>query len=64
MRLQQRPMNASLAIGANIAAEHRAAQMAALIDVCAQSARRIIELTEVVADLRERVAQLEGEGRG
>lgn len=64
MRLQQKPMNAALAIGSNLAAEQRAAQMAALVDLCAQSARRITELTELVIDLQERVAQLEGEGRG
>jgi hypothetical protein len=60
MRPQQKP-NAAMQMGANRAAEKRADHMAALIEVSHSSATRIIELTELVADLRERVATLEGQ---
>ena len=60
MRPQQKP-NAAIQMGANRAAEQRADNMATLIEVSHSSATRIIELTELVADLRERVTALEGQ---
>ena len=60
MRPQQKP-NAAIQMGANRAAEQRAEHMAALIEVSHSSATRIVELTELVADLRDRVTVLEGQ---
>lgn len=61
MRPQQKP-NAAMAMGANRAAELRADHMAALIETCRESAKRILELTELVAELQDRVAALEAAG--
>jgi hypothetical protein len=60
MRPQQKP-NAAMQMGANRAAEKRADNMATLIEVSHSSATRIIELTELGVELRDRVAALEGQ---
>lgn len=59
MRPHTKPA-AAMAMGANRAAEQREKQVAALMQLARDSAQRIVELTETVADLRERVAVLEG----
>jgi hypothetical protein len=60
--MRQPKSNGAIQMGANRAAEHRADNMATLIEVSHSSATRIIELTELVADLRDRVAALEAAG--
>lgn len=62
MRPQTTP-KAALAMGANRANERNAKDMAELKELCRLGAQRIVELTDLVADLQERVAVLEG-GRG
>lgn len=59
MRPHTKPA-AAAAMGANRAAEQREKQVAELMQLARDSAQRIVELTETVADLRERVAVLEG----
>lgn len=61
MRPQQKP-NAAMQMGANRAAEHRADHMAALTEVRHRSTKRIVELTELVADLRVRWYPVEALG--
>lgn len=51
--------NAMIAMGQNRAAEARADQMANLLEASRNSAVRVVELTELVGDLTERVAVLE-----
>jgi hypothetical protein len=53
---------AAAAMGANRASDHREKLMAEMMDLCRHSAQRIVELTEVVADLQERITQLEAGG--
>ena len=60
--MRQPKSNGAIQMGANRAAEQRADNMATLIEVSHSSATRIIELTELVADLRDRVAALEAAG--
>ncbi len=54
---------ASVVMGANRAAEQRERQIVELMQIARDSAKRIVELTDLVADLTDRVAVLEG-GRG
>jgi len=56
----QTPPKAALAMGANRAAEHREKQVVELMQIARDSAKRIVELTETMADLQDRVAVLEG----
>jgi hypothetical protein len=53
---------AAAAMDANRASDQREKLMAEMMDLCRHSARRIVELTEVVADLQERITQLEAVG--
>ena len=50
------------AMGANRANDHYAKQMAALMEATRDTASRVVELTEQVAALTQRVADLEGKG--
>lgn len=59
MRTMQPKPKAALAIEANNAAEQRDKEKVALLEFGQASAQRIEELTELVADLRDRVEQLE-----
>ncbi len=59
MRPQTTP-KAALAMGSNRAAEARERQVVELMQIARDSAQRIVELTETVADLTDRVAVLEG----
>lgn len=57
-----RPMTkpaAATAMGHNRTAERREKQIAELMDLCRSTVRRVVELTDQVADLTERLAQLE-----
>lgn len=55
---------AAVAMAANVAAERRERQLAEMMDMARATMRRVVELTDQVADLSARIAQLEGEGRG
>ena len=55
---------AAMAMGANRAAEHREKQVLELMDLCRSTVQRVAELTDQVANLTARLAQLEGEERG
>ena len=50
------------AMGANRANDHYAKQMAALMEATRDTASRVVELTEQVAALLDRVAALEARG--
>ena len=52
---------AAQAMAANRAAEQREKQLADLMVLCRDGAVRIVELTELVADLQDRVTALEGQ---
>lgn len=59
MRQLQKP-NAVLAMGANRNAEQRAKELVTLPEVSRASAERILDLTAPLADLMNRVEELEG----
>ena len=50
------------AMGANRASEHNAKQMATLMEATRDTANRVVELTEQVTALLDRVAALEARG--
>ena len=53
---------AMTAMGTNRAGEHNSKQMATLMEAARDTAVRVVELTEQVAALLDRVAALEGKG--
>lgn len=64
MKMPMRKPAAMHAMDVNRSNERHTKQFADLLDLSRATAERVAELTGLVADLQERVAQMEGEGRG